>query len=124
MNEQHVINVLKAVERHDLYDSIFWRFNEDKIQFFIICSDVFAWGCADLEELNKEDLPLLDQSMKDAGYVEGSLLYCARRRKMRPQGACYKEIKESLWPLFDACGPVREVDSANPRPRPREADDE
>jgi hypothetical protein len=39
-------------------------------------------------------------------------LYCARIRKMRPQGACYKTIEPQFWPLFDAAGEPREADRA------------
>jgi len=43
-------------------------------------------------------------------------LFAARVRKMRPQGAAYKvRYDESIWPLFDACGPVREVGFGNPK---------
>ena len=39
----------------------------------------------------------------------------ARTRKQRPQGACYPHDRR-FWPLFDACGPEREIDSGNPYP--------
>ncbi|UDL15984.1 hypothetical protein QEH42_gp234 [Microbacterium phage Pumpernickel] len=43
------------------------------------------------------------------------LLFAAKSRKMRPQGAYYKSIPENIWHLFDACGPEREVGMGNPR---------
>ena len=43
-------------------------------------------------------------------------LFAARVRQMRPQGAAYKvRYDESIWPLFDECGPVREVGFGNPK---------
>jgi len=42
------------------------------------------------------------------------LLYCARKRKMRPQGAMYEYLNKENWPLFDECGPVREKSLSNP----------
>jgi hypothetical protein len=44
----------------------------------------------------------------------GAELFCARVRKMRPQGAWYAYCPEAEWPLFDACGPERGVDAGNP----------
>ena len=48
------------------------------------------------------------------------LLYCARKRKMRPQGAMYKTIPKTLWHLFDVCGEEREMNMGNPKPQPKE----
>lgn len=43
-------------------------------------------------------------------------LFAARVRSMRPQGAAYKvRYDKSIWPLFDACGPEREIGMGNPR---------
>ena len=41
-------------------------------------------------------------------------LFACRMRKMRPQGACYKNIRPEVVALFDACGPDREIDKVNP----------
>lgn len=41
-------------------------------------------------------------------------LYSCRIEGMRPQGAVYRHNKKELWPLFDACGPEREVGLGNP----------
>lgn len=83
---------------------------------FINCNDFFAWGCADGEDINEETLPELQKAVEDCkGDMEtGALLYCARRRKIRPQGACYSMIPEELWPLFHDCGPERETGFGNP----------
>lgn len=43
-----------------------------------------------------------------------SLLFSARSRGMRPQGAYYKLFPRDTWELFDACGPEREVGVGNP----------
>jgi hypothetical protein len=81
-------------------------------------NDVFFWGCADSEDIEVEDLPLFcecTEACKAAGDpYNGSLLYAARKRGERPQGAFYTYIEQSAWPLFDACGPEREVDFGNP----------
>jgi hypothetical protein len=36
------------------------------------------------------------------------LLWCCRKRAMRPQAAYYKYYPESEWALFDAAGPERD----------------
>ena len=91
---------------------------EERGSLWINCNDFFAWGCADSESIESaEDLLLLAQAMSDADLAGdaswGPLLYCARRAKLRPQGAAYPKNR-GLWPLFDACGPEREVGIGNP----------
>jgi hypothetical protein len=49
--------------------------------------------------------------------VWGCDLFVCRERKMRPQGAVYPEDRR-FWPLFDACGPEREVGLGNPHASP------
>lgn len=82
----------------------------------INCNDVFYWGCADSEYITVELLPLFNEAVDDCdGNLEmAANLYCARIRKERPQGAMYTYIPEELWPLFDECGPEREIDMGNP----------
>jgi len=82
----------------------------------INCNDFFFWGCGDAEDIDEESLPMLHKAVEDCnGDVEtGALLYCARRRNMRPQGACYSMILKELWPLFDSCGEERKTDFGNP----------
>jgi hypothetical protein len=82
----------------------------------INCNDVFGWGWADCENITEEALPAINQAVDDCnGDVElGAMLYCARVREERPQGAMYTYIPRKLWPLFHACGPERKVDPGNP----------
>ena len=111
MNEQ----LLKLIAERDCYGVLFW--NSD-LEFFINCNDFFAWGCADAEPVQTpEDVGALERAFQDAG-DDGPLLYCARRRGMRPQGAYYDHIEKEHWPLFDACGPEREVTFGNPKAHP------
>ena len=35
----------------------------------------------------------------------------------------YETIDKTLWPLFDACGPVRTVGFGNPEPHPIDGGD-
>jgi len=121
--DEYKINLLKLVSKHDLQYDLDW--SED-LSFYILCNDFFSWGCADAEAIeNQQDVDLLEQCIKDcqavrqSGEVHASQLYCAKKRKMRPQGAAYPYEKD-LWPLFDACGPEREINMGNPKPLPTE----
>jgi hypothetical protein len=126
--EQYKINLLKLVAEHELTDYIKWNID---LEFYVTCSDFFFWGCADAENItSQEDVDLFELAIKDVRsllslnevctYEYATELYCAKKRKMRPQGACYEFIPKHLWSLFDACGPEREVDIVNPKPRPTE----
>lgn len=111
--------------------------NTEKQEIAVICSDIFIWGCSDAEEIEtSDDIELLRQSIKDCTSIEphsshGTLLYCARKRNMRPQGAYYKyldvydykkdqprelnkEATAKMYKLFNDAGPEREVGLGNP----------
>lgn len=95
-------------------------------QLFVNCNDFFYWGCADAEEVTAENLPVLEACILDVSKAlspdkdldTALMLYCARIRTLRPQGACYPHLPQAAWPLFDACGPAREPDFGNPLARP------
>lgn len=92
---------------------------DEDLTFDANCSDLFFWGCADSEDINEEDLPLLRQSLEDSE-SHGMLLYCARKRKMRPQGAYYTHLREDEA-LFDVCGPERKTGIGNPKHQSEES---
>ena len=105
--------LMSVLSHHEIHDQVVWG---DGLPH-ILCSDTFAWGVADLEPIETlDDVDLLNQSCLDVGPIPiyGTDLYCARKRNMRPQGACYKCYNKEHWPLFDACGPVREIGFSNP----------
>ena len=107
-------------------DWLFWRFTDGRLTIYVNCNDVFAWGCSDVEELTAENLHDAAQAKADVMALGGKgsynwpLLFCARQRKMRPQGAMYKHIDPALWPLFDAAGPPRQAGLGNPVAHPTE----
>jgi hypothetical protein len=115
---------LTAMFPNDLCSELMWRCDREyaPITFFINCSDLFYWGCADGETVTKENIHILRESIKDlAPYAlnrqDASLLFCCRVRKMRPQGAFYKYFEKEVWHLFDAAGPEREIGNENaPKP--------
>lgn len=123
-----VLTVYDPEEDGNLND-IFWNTNEggSPIRFFVNCNDLFYWAMADCEEITADNIETLEQSTRAVMMVNpdyraksyGSLLFCCRVRKMRPQGAYYEYIPENLHSLFNACGPERTVQFGNPKePQP------
>ena len=52
----------------------------------------------------------------ELGYLKyGSILFCCRESKMRPQGAYYSSIPVKMHHLFNMCGGEREVSLGNPK---------
>jgi hypothetical protein len=110
--------IRQIILQFDANDDICW--NEDKngnIYAFVKCNDFFWWGTSDGEQINYDDILSVIRAYKDVGAETtfGGLLWCARKRKMRPQGAFYKHISKEIRPLFDGCGPERSIDLFNPK---------
>lgn len=101
--QEFMAEVLKIFADHDIREYLFWT---QDLRFFVTCNDLFHWGSSDLEPLTAESLPDLVRACEEAE-DDGPLLYCARRRYMRPQAAMYRHLAEKHWPLFDAAGPER-----------------
>lgn len=126
-----VFKWLAMAQKWEMQDDFWWRCDNEyaPVTIFVNCGDLFYWATADHEELTPENIDIYNQSMVDAdaaykfGHCYAFSLFCARVRKMRPQGACYKNYPKELWPLLDACGPPREKDNlpfGNPRAQPSE----
>lgn len=111
----YIMTVLETIATADAHRDLWWRTDGEyaPIRFFINCNDAFIWGSADCEDVTPENVELLQQAYGDYE-AHGGLLFCARMRKMRPQGAMYHYLDKKYWGLFDACGPEREVDGGNP----------
>ena len=119
---EFILDLSGFIAEHDICGMVDWRTDGKyyPITFHLNTNDLFVWGSADSEEINESNLSVFKQSILDCikidsvlGAIEGCSLFAARMNKMRPQGAAYPECKE-LWPLFDACGPEREINFANP----------
>ena len=108
--EEEFVKIGYFIAEWDIYNELYWQ---EDLTCFIQCNDQFYWGCSDLEELEAADLPLLEECLK-IDDCEGPLLYCAKKRKMRPQGAAYQYISKKNWKHFDDCGPPRDSDLGNP----------
>jgi hypothetical protein len=115
--EEFAIKIMKAVAEYDIHDDIFWN---PALNFYVRCNDVFHWGCADCVPVDENTLSDLVKAIQDSDTIDGPILYCARQRKLRPQGAVYKHIQEKYHNLFDSCGPKRKVGTGNPLGHPKD----
>lgn len=92
--------------------------DDDSISMNVNCNDVFFWGCSDCEDLELADLPALQSAIAEAraagAETSGELLWIARKRGERPQGAFYAYVAPGLGKLFDTCGPFRPSQMGNP----------
>jgi hypothetical protein len=77
-----------------------------EIEMFVNCSDVFYWACSDAEVVEFSELSDLVACFEVSPNYGGDL-WCAKKRGMRPQTACYRLYPKDQWPLFDAAGPER-----------------
>ena len=104
----------------DNTEQVWWRTDGEyaPVTFFVKCNDLFWWGCSDCEQITEQNIDLLERTAQDLGEDDAAIylgeLFAARSRGMRPQGACYKNWPERIQVLFNACGPEREINIANP----------
>lgn len=124
--KEEIVRLLDVIWQFDIEECLFYRVDNGEPSFYIMCNDVFDWGTADLEEVTPHDIHKLVKAIDDVHVVindsptTGALLYCARQRKMRPQGAYYALMSSEVWPLFNEAGPARELNMVNPKPQPDE----
>lgn len=74
--------------------------NEGKTScFFVNCNDVFAWACADGEDVKVHEIKnLYEMHMKDRQW--GSTKWCILKRGMMPQKPILEAIKiDGSWDL-------------------------
>jgi hypothetical protein len=116
--------VLKIFDDADIHRRLYWSIDEDDgIRFYANIADVYAWGCADPEEITPDNVGVLQRSFEDLIAIDAqewtAELFVARVRGIRPRGAAYPDRRE-IRALFDACGPERPPDPVTPKP-PAEA---
>ena len=122
MTNNLVMRILNITAQYDDFDEIWWRTDGDyaPVTFLVNCNDLFIWACSDAEPITEDNIDIFEQSYKDStkadkyGECHATALFCCRVRKSRPQGAFYSYIPESLWPLFNECGPERKTGLGNP----------
>jgi len=91
----------------DLFSSeIFWNHDADGVLYAAAnCNDLFFWATSDLEKIALSDIPDIKTAITDSP-DNGLILWCCRKRKMRPQTPYYGHLKGEEH-LFDACGDER-----------------
>jgi len=103
--------IFAVFEKADDYEALMWRVDMKpdvpEIKLFAKCNDVFFWATADAEEITAADLPLLRSCLADLEKADAPYyldwLFAARKRKLRPQKPCYKNMETDVAALFDAC---------------------
>lgn len=64
---------------------------------FVNCNDLFAWACADCEELPVEEIANLYRMVK-ADPAWGDSKWCCIRRNMQPQAPIVQDMKrDGAW---------------------------
>ena len=71
------------------------------IVLFLNCNDVFAWACADAEDVSSiEELKSLYDYCEKYGAWEGSTIWVCMKRKQKPQSPVEKMLKDNnTWPI-------------------------
>jgi hypothetical protein len=100
---------------------VYWNAEDDELKPWLLTNDVFFWACADGVDITPDNFEVLVKAFEECVTLEpergatfADLLFATRVNKMRPQGAFYSIIPETLWPLFNNSAPYREVDFGNP----------
>jgi hypothetical protein len=72
---------------------------KDHITVHVNCNDVFAWGCADAEDITYSELEdLYNMWKKDPNW--GPAVWCIKKRKQMPQKPVEKLINDAdIWNL-------------------------
>jgi hypothetical protein len=72
---------------------------KNAIGIFVNCSDIFAWGSSDAEQLLYNDIQdLYDHYIKDP--IFGPAVWCIKKRSQLPQKPVYNDImKQNIWNL-------------------------
>lgn len=111
------VRVLTAVAEADVHDAIWWQTTDagpGRIEFFVNCTELFNLGTVDLVPITGDTVKAFEDALEECSRATGGdatygpLLFAARVRGERPQGSSYPS-DQRLWPLFDACGPEREL---------------
>lgn len=131
LTDANLDRVLRANAGDYHHHGLWWRRigDDTELRVYVNCSDFFFWGCSDVEELHDDNVETYLGALADARAVteavtpgwdrnEGTLLFCARTRNHRPQGAYYPALHSATWPLFDAAGPDYPTGLGNPHAHP------
>ncbi len=104
IEEEEIIAIL-LLERVLFVNNGWWYEEENKpwqkdaVTLHVNCNDVFAWGCADSEDVTHGELrELYEMYLKDKN--SGSDAWCIKKRKQLPQSPVEKAMREKgIWDL-------------------------
>lgn len=72
---------------------------EDFVTFHVNCNDIFAWGCADSEDITYSEISDLYKMWKKDEHL-GVAAWCIKKRKQMPQDPIIKYFeKDNIWNL-------------------------
>lgn len=81
--------------KYEAYENSFSR----TCVLFVNCNDIFAWGCADAEDLPSEEALEALYKLCVQYPTWGSAIWCCQRRKMQPQRPVAEYMKKANeWP--------------------------
>ena len=81
--------------------------SDGAVRMYVDCSDLFFWACADAEEISFDELNDLSEYVSiSPGF--GGLMWCAKKRGMRPQKPYYKLFSKAESEILDGFGPERD----------------
>lgn len=104
MDAKFVEELLKIIADNDACMEFSFTNEKGKLRFWMDCSDLFAHGIADCEEILPEDLFLLRKCFEE-DLVYGGWLFCCRKRKRMPMSYVFEAhlYTEDLRKLFEEC---------------------
>jgi len=85
------------IERVIFVNDGWWYEKEDKpwkkgaISHHVNCNDIFAWGCADSEDIIFDEVSELYETWKK-DKIWGAAVWCIKKRKARPQPPVEKDM--------------------------------
>jgi hypothetical protein len=97
-------------------DMVLWLMENERLHVYIRgenchgginCNDLWAWACAEFEDITFEDLPELKMCLT-LSEKYGDILWACRKIGMRPQKPYYKHFSDEEAALFNAAGPEKE----------------
>lgn len=122
-NEKLFMEVARFAAEHSVQYQLIWS---GDLNAAVLVNDVFHWGSADAEEITADNINVFRQAVQDVIRISpslakwGAVLFAARVRGTRPQGAVFGTMNGgsplktfALRKLFLEF-PRREVEHGNP----------
>ena len=82
-------------------EGIPWK--EGSITHHVSCNDIFAWGCADGEDIGFSEICDLYELWR-VNPTWGAAIWCIKKRKQRPQAPIEKRLVEAGYNINELLG--------------------